>query len=46
MKTVAERVSAKRASFWRDVFGGSDPRASRDISERGRRRSCRKIRES
>ncbi len=41
MKTVAERVRAWRASFWREVFGGRTPRERRDTRERGRRRSYR-----
>jgi len=38
VKTVADFVRA-RASFWIEVFGGSIPRASREVRVRGRRRS-------
>ncbi len=39
MKTDAALVSARRASFWMEVFAGSVPRARREVSVRGRRRS-------
>ncbi len=40
MKTVADLVRARTASFWRDVLAGRVPRARREVSVRGRRRSC------
>lgn len=39
MKTVADLVSARTASFCSEVLGGSTPRAMREVRERGRRRS-------
>lgn len=39
MKTVADFVRARMASFWREVLGGRTPLAIRWIMERGRRRS-------
>ena len=40
MKTVADLVRARTASFWREVLAGRVPRASREVRVRGRRRSC------
>src|SRR5271154_4563585 len=39
MNTEAALVRARRASFWIEVFGGRVPRARREVSVRGRRRS-------
>jgi hypothetical protein len=39
MKTVALRVSARRASFCSEVLAGRTPRERRETRERGRRRS-------
>ena len=39
MNTEAALVRASRASFWMDVLGGRVPRARREVSVRGRRRS-------
>ena len=39
MNTVADFVSARTASFCREVLGGRMPREMREVRERGRRRS-------
>lgn len=39
MKTVADLVRARSASFCMDVFAGKMPRASLEVSVRGKRRS-------
>ena len=40
MKTVADFVRARAASFCREVLGGRMPREMREVRDRGRRRSC------
>lgn len=43
MNTVADLVRARIASFWIDVLAGRMPRAMREVRERGRRRSLRRM---
>ena len=46
MKTVADFVRARAASFCREVLGGRMPREMREVRERGRRRSYILVRSS